>query len=385
VTVYTTPSNTLTPTGDTNDGGTGISLGMVVVTTVAGTTATGLRWWAPVAGATISPFLQNTAGTVLATGSSITAAAGWNTLPFSAPFTMTQSVDYLVGVFQATTQRYSAVSGALTSNIVNGPITIDATTGSAGRYNYSTTPGLFYGSQASTAWFGVDVVATDVVGANVYSATGTLPIALGLTGAAVAKGVATGNMPVVIGLTGAVVKRAKATGTTPLILGMTGAAKAVLATTGTMPIQLGLTGSTGASAATGSLGLGIALTGTATAVYATTGTMTLSVGMTGVAVEGYVVTGTLPLTIGLAGAVTKIVAATGQLPLNLALTPTDSIRYTLTGTMPLELGMIGIASGGTERDITVTATLGARRWDAELTTRTRTATLGQRRYGATLG
>lgn len=154
---YNFPSNKpLTPTGSFDDGGAGYNMGLKFTVGAAGLTATGLRWWAPVA-MTVTPFLNETTGTNRAAGPSFLCAVGWNNVPFTTAYALTNGASYIVGITQ-TTQKYSFLSGALTNAFTVGPL---STVASAGRLRTgSTFADLNDSASLGTAWYGIDIVAT---------------------------------------------------------------------------------------------------------------------------------------------------------------------------------------------------------------------------------
>jgi PKD repeat protein len=157
-TVYNFPSSLgLTPGTLTDDAGNGLSLGLLITCKVSGLKATGMRWYAGQT-QTVTPYLWDAGtGTVLATGASTYCGVGWNTIPFTTPFSLVSGNDYIVGTYQDT-QKYTASSPTWPQSTTQ--FGISSATMSTGYYSYSTTPGLSETSGSTNQWYGIDIVAT---------------------------------------------------------------------------------------------------------------------------------------------------------------------------------------------------------------------------------
>ena len=413
MTVYNFPSNVpITPAGSNDDPNTSsLMLGTVFHSTVAGVQAMGVRFWVPAAGAgeTIRGYLfvGSSGSTVLASSSAVTAVSGWNTLTFTTPYTLTSGTDvtaaaYILGLVSHV--YYPAVAGALTSAQTVSPLQ-NAATGA--RYNYGNVTaslalsgGDNFGS--SSAWYGVDIIASDAAGVPVVTVTGSLPMALGLVAASAPVQAVSGTLPVALGLSGNAVAVRAVTGTLAVALGLTAVSVPSKTVTGSMPVALGLAATSIPSVTvTGALGLALGLVGTVGAIVPqVTGTLALSLGISGSATPVSVATGQLPLTLGLAAASTRVDVRSGAMPLSIGLTGTVGTTVatvtgalpmsiglaasavnvmTVSGALPLSLGLIGTVAGGPSRNITTNGTTSSR-WAASTSQHRRTAATTRRRY-----
>lgn len=140
-----------------------------------------------------------------------------------------------------------------------------------------------------------------------------------------------GALPLIVGLAGVGSVAVNGAGALPLVVTLagTGAVGTGVNGDGTLPLLLGLSGAGSvAIAGAGSLPLVIALAGA---------------GTSGNAVNG---AGSLPLVLGLAGAGTVEVQGAGVLPLALALGGAGSVAITGVGALPLVLGFAGAGALG---------------------------------------
>jgi hypothetical protein len=143
-----TPGDSYT---DNNLLGGSIAVGMACRATVPDVKVIALRFYAWVE-MSVTPFVWDADGKVVATGLTKICAPGWNYLPLAVPLAAPPGVDLVVGVTSWPGQRYTAVVGAL-------PLVGAHMTATGSRYRYDW-PYLSMASDASTAWFGVDVVTT---------------------------------------------------------------------------------------------------------------------------------------------------------------------------------------------------------------------------------
>jgi hypothetical protein len=113
-----------------------VTLGMRFSTNRAGT-VTGVRFYkGPDNTGTHTGSLWSSTGTLLATGTFTgESTAGWQTLTFPSPVSVSPGVDYLVG-YRSPTGEYSVTPNAFSStNLSRGPLVVGAT---AGAFTYGT-------------------------------------------------------------------------------------------------------------------------------------------------------------------------------------------------------------------------------------------------------
>lgn len=138
-----------------SDPNSSLSVGERITPTVTGLQLLGVR--AFVNGERmVTPFLCDPDGSVIATGSAVAAAGGWQRMLFAAPVPLTQGQDYFLGYFQSGSAAYGYVAGGLSTDQSGAGLTI--LTGS-GRFKYDAAgPFLAEVEGATQTWFTVQAI-----------------------------------------------------------------------------------------------------------------------------------------------------------------------------------------------------------------------------------
>jgi hypothetical protein len=177
------PSSALpTPTASADDGNPQMTVAVQFAVSQP-TAIWGGRWFATAdtAGVTVYAMLCTWTGSgpitmtsTLATSATVTAAAGWNDLPFASEVTVSLGVDYALLVVQPSSSKYTYVSNAFPKSVA--PFAQATVISGAFHYGLPSSPLVL-----STSWYGVDVVSGlgSQFGASEATVTDTVAVTRG--------------------------------------------------------------------------------------------------------------------------------------------------------------------------------------------------------------